>query len=167
MLDEHNGFFLADVVGLGKTIVATMIAKRFLEFNGRNTNILVVYPPALEDNWKTTFKQFGIDKKTQFISNGSLSKIIDGKENYKEKEEFDLVIVDEAHGFRSDSSKRYKELEIICKSGRNNEGLIKGSHKKVMLLSATPLNNGPDDLLNQILLFQDSRRCTIDGINNL
>jgi superfamily II DNA/RNA helicase len=167
MLCEHNGFFLADVVGLGKTIVATMIAKRFVEANGKNTNILIVYPPALENNWKETVRQFGISKKTQFISNGSLDKIIDGKNNYKDKEEFDLVIVDEAHGFRSDSSNRYDELQRICKSRRQNAGLIKGDQKKVMLLSATPLNNRPNDLFNQILLFQDARRCTIEGINNL
>lgn len=167
MLLDHNGFFLADVVGLGKTIVATMIAKRFIEANGKNTNVLVIYPPGLESNWKETFKLFGITKKTQFISNGSLSKIIDGKDNYKDKEEFDVVIVDEAHGFRSDTSNRYDDLQRICKSHRCNEGLMKGGQKKVMLLSATPLNNRPSDLLNLILLFQDARRCTIEGINNL
>jgi superfamily II DNA/RNA helicase len=167
MLCEHNGFFLADVVGLGKTIVATMIAKRFVEANGKNTNILVVYPPALEDNWKETFKKFGINKKAQFVSNGSLFKIIEGQENYKDKEEFDMIIVDEAHGFRSDTAIKYDELQRICKSRRLNDGLIKGEEKKIMLLSATPLNNRPNDLLNQILLFQDARRCTIDGVNNL
>ncbi|MDR1553204.1 MAG: phospholipase D-like domain-containing protein, partial [Prevotellaceae bacterium] len=107
ILCEHNGFFLADVVGLGKTIVATMIAKRFVEANGKNTNILVICPPALGNNWEETFKQFGVNKKAQFVSYGSLSKVIDGKNNYKDKEDFDLVIVDEAHGFRSDSSNRY------------------------------------------------------------
>ena len=60
MLMRHNGLFLADVVGLGKTMIATMIAKRFIEANGRNTNILVVFPPALRENWENTFKQFGI-----------------------------------------------------------------------------------------------------------
>ena len=60
MLMEHNGLFLADVVGLGKTMIATMIARRFVEANGKHTNILVVFPPALEENWKNTFKLFGI-----------------------------------------------------------------------------------------------------------
>ncbi|MDR0566324.1 MAG: phospholipase D-like domain-containing protein [Prevotellaceae bacterium] len=167
MLCEHNGFFLADVVGLGKTIVATMIATYFIESNGKNTNILVVSPPALENSWKEAFKQFGISRKAQFVSNGSLSKIIDGQDSYKDKEDFDLVIVDEAHGFRSDSANRYDELQRICKSRRRNAGLIKGEQKKVMLLSATPLNNRPNDLLNLLLLFQDAKRCTIVGINNL
>ncbi len=167
MLMQHNGLFLADVVGLGKTMIATMIAKRFVEANGRNTNILVVYPPALEDNWKNTFKLFSIYKKAQFITNGSLSKVLDGKDNYKDKEEFDLIIVDEAHGFRSDSSGKYDELQKICKSPCANMGLLRSSQKKVMLLSATPLNNRPDDLQNLLLLFQNSQNCTIDGVPNL
>lgn len=167
MLMQHNGLFLADVVGLGKTMIATMIAKRFVEANGRNTSILVVYPPALEDNWRNTFKLFGIYKKAQFISNGSLSKVLEGTGNYKDKEEFDLVIVDEAHGFRSDSSIKYDELQKICKSPCLNMGLLKSVQKKVMLLSATPLNNRPEDLQNQLLLFQNSQSCTIDGVPNL
>lgn len=167
MLMQHNGLFLADVVGLGKTMIATMIAKRFVEANGKNTNILIIYPPALEDNWKNTFKLFGIYKKAQFITNGSLSKILEGRNQYKDKEEFDLIIVDEAHGFRSDSSGKYDELQKICKFPRANWGLLKSSQKKVMLLSATPLNNRPDDLQNQLLLFQNSQSCTIDGVPNL
>ena len=167
MLMQHNGLFLADVVGLGKTMIATMIAKRFVEANGKNTSILVVYPPALEDNWKNTFRLFGIIKKAQFITNGSLSKILEGRDQYKDKEEFDLIIVDEAHGFRSDSSGKYDELQKICKSPRSNVGLVRDMQKKVMLLSATPLNNRPDDLQNQLLLFQNSQNCTIDGVPNL
>lgn len=167
MLMRHNGLFLADVVGLGKTMIAAMIAKRFAESNGTTTNILVIYPPALEENWKRTFKQFGIYKKAQFITNGSLNKILEGRDQYKDKEDFDLIIVDEAHGFRSDNSNKYDDLQKICKSPRTNTGLVKGRQKKVMLLSATPLNNRPNDLLNLLLLFQDSQNCTIDGIPNL
>ena len=167
MLLKHNGLFLADVVGLGKTMIASMIAKRFIEANGKNTNVLVIYPPALEENWKSTFKLFGIERKAQFITNGSLKKILNGENQYKEKEEFDLIIVDEAHGFRSDQSGKYDELQKICKSPCSNVGLLRSYQKKVMLLSATPLNNRPQDLLNQLLLFQNSQSCTIDGIPNL
>lgn len=168
MLKDYNGFFLADVVGTGKTVVGAMVAKRFIEENGKDTNVLVVYPPAVEDNWKDTFKDFGIDKKyTQFISNGSLDKVLEGKNNYKTAEEFDLILVDEAHNFRSDAADRYDELQRICKAPRINEGLIEGVQKKVMLLSATPLNNRPEDFLNLILLFQDARMSNIDGIGNL
>jgi len=167
MLKEYNGFFLADVVGTGKTIVGTMIAKRFIEENGKNTNVLVVYPPALKDNWKDTFEDFGITRYAQFVSNGSLEKVLESKDNYKDPEEFDLIIVDEAHGFRSDAAERYDELQRICKSPRINEGFIDGLRKKVILLSATPLNNRPEDFLNLILLFQDARNPTIDGVGNL
>lgn len=167
MLMRHNGLFLADVVGLGKTMIATMIAKRFIEANGRNTSILVVFPPALRENWEDTFKLFGIYHKAQFITNGKLDRVLDGKDRYKSKEEFDLIIVDEAHGFRNGGSGKYDDLQKICKADCINTGLLKSPRKKVMLLSATPLNNRPDDLLNLLLLFQDSQSCTIDGIPNL
>jgi superfamily II DNA/RNA helicase len=167
MLMRHNGLFLADVVGLGKTMIATMIAKRFIEANGKNTNILVVFPPALRENWVNTFKLFGISRKAQFITNGKLSSVLEGKDQYKAKEEFDLIIVDEAHGFRNGGSGKYDDLQKICKAECVNAGLLKSQRKKVMLLSATPLNNRPEDLLNLLLLFQDSQSCTIDGIPNL
>ena len=167
MLMRHNGLFLADVVGLGKTMIATMIAKRFIEANGRNTSILVVFPPALRENWEDTFKLFGIYNKAQFITNGKLDRVLDGKDRYKSKEEFDLIIVDEAHGFRNGGSGKYDDLQKICKADCINTGLLKSLRKKVMLLSATPLNNRPEDLLNLLLLFQDSQSCTIDGIPNL
>jgi len=166
MLLEHNGFFLADVVGLGKTVVAAMIAKRFIIANGSlNTKILVVYPPAIEKNWKTTFRQFGIDRHTKFISNGKLNKILEGDLNYWAKEDYDLVLVDEAHRYRNHTSQMFSQLQRICKAPRNGEGLITGTKKKVMLISATPLNNRPQDLYYQLLLFQDARRSTLPVTN--
>ncbi|MFN8436402.1 MAG: helicase-related protein [Cytophagales bacterium] len=167
MLLDHNGFFLADVVGLGKTVVAAMIAKRFLIANGSlNTKILVVYPPALEKNWKTTFKTFNIDKHCKFITNGRLDKILEGNSHdYWPKEEYDLVLVDEAHRYRNHTSTMFANLQRICKSGRANEGLVKGNKKKVMLISATPLNNRPQDLYYLLLLFQDARQSTLSETN--
>ena len=166
---RYDGFFLADVVGLGKTVIATMIAKKFLQENGRdNTKILVVYPPAVEQNWKTTFKDFGIDKYTKFITNGSLNKVLD-EDNYDywNADEYDLVLVDEAHKFRSHTTNAFEQLQEICKMPRINQGHIKGYKKKVMLISAPPMNNSPADIYNEILLFQDPRHCTIDGVANL
>ena len=168
-LIRYDGFFLADVVGLGKTVIATMIAKKFLIENGREkTKILVVYPPAVEQNWKATFKDFGIDKYTKFISNGSLSKILDEENyNYWNAEEYDLILVDEAHKFRSHTTAAFEQLQEICKMPRIEKGNIPGYKKKVMLISATPMNNTPADIYNEIQLFQDTRRCTIDGVTNL
>ena len=168
-LIRYDGFFLADVVGLGKTVIATMIAKKFLIENGRDhTKILVVYPPAVEQNWKTTFKDFGMDKYANFISNGSLSKVLDEDNyNYWNADEYDLVLVDEAHKFRSHTTSAFEQLQEICKMPRVETGNIPGYKKKVMLISATPMNNTPADLYNEILLFQAPRHCTIDGVGNL
>ena len=168
-LIRYDGFFLADVVGLGKTVIATMIAKKFLIENGpEHTKILVVYPPAVEQNWKTTFHDFGIDKYACFVSNGSLSKVLDEDNyNYWNAEEYDLVLVDEAHKFRSHTTGAFQQLQEICKMPRLETGYIPGYKKKVMLISATPMNNTPIDIYNQILMFQDPRHCTIDGVPNL
>lgn len=168
-LIRYDGFFLSDVVGLGKTIVATMIAKKFLIENGyEHTKILVVYPPAVEQNWKSTFKDFAIDKYAKFITNGSLSKVLDEEDyNYWNAEEYDLILVDEAHKFRSHTTSAFEQLQEICKMPRLEAGNIPGYKKKVMLISATPMNNSPADIYTEILLFQDPRHCTIDGVSNL
>lgn len=168
-LIRYDGFFLADVVGLGKTVVATMIAKKFLIENGRdNTKILVVYPPAVKQNWKTTFKDFGIDQYAKFVSNGSLNKVLDDDNyDYWNADEYDLVLVDEAHKFRNHTTGAFQQLQEICKMPRVETGNIPGYKKKVMLISATPMNNSPSDLYYQILMFQDPRHCTIDGVPNL
>ncbi len=168
-LIRYDGFFLADVVGLGKTVIATMIAKKFLIENGQDkTKILVVYPPAVEQNWKATFKDFGIDKYAKFVSNGSLSKILDEENyNYWNADEYDLILVDEAHKFRSHTTSAFEQLQEICKMPRIENGNVPGYKKKVMLISATPMNNTPADIYNEIQLFQDPRRCTIDGVANL
>lgn len=168
-LMRYDGFFLADVVGLGKTVIATMIAKKFLIENGREqTKILVVYPPAVEQNWKTTFQAFNIDRYTKFISNGSLKRILD-EDNYDywDAGDYDLILVDESHKFRTHTTTAFEQLQGICKMPRVNTGGVPGYKKKVILISATPMNNSPEDLYNQILLFQDARHSTIDGVGNL
>lgn len=164
---RHNGCFIADVVGLGKTVVAAMIAQRFIAANGDSTRILVIFPPSVQKNWVDTFDDFHIKNKfSRFITNGSLEKVIKGDDNYDKKECYDLVIVDEAHNFRHDSTCNYDLLQRITKSPRSNKGGIKGS-KKVLLLSATPFNNTPEDIKNQLLLFQDTARPTLDGVTNI
>ena len=163
---RHGGCFIADVVGLGKTVIAAMIAQRFIAQNGDNSRILVIFPPAVRSNWEDTFRDFGIKNKySRFVSNGSLDKVIDG-DGYDEPPYYDLIIVDEAHNFRHDTTGNYDLLQRITKSPRVNKGSITGG-KKVLLLSATPLNNTPEDIKNQLLLFQDTARCTLDGISNI
>jgi superfamily II DNA/RNA helicase len=166
MILNHNGFMLADVVGLGKTVIATMIAKRFLIANGTlSTKILVVYPPAIEKNWKSTFRQFGIDKHARFISNGSLHKILNDDQDYWPKEDYDLILVDESHKFRNHTSQMFQQLQLICKAPRAVQGDVVGGRKKVILISATPLNNRPSDIYHQLLLFQDARKSDLPVTN--
>ncbi|PWS33313.1 helicase-related protein [Pedobacter paludis] len=157
LLLKYNGFFLADVVGTGKTVMAALLAKKFIINNGPKTRILIVYPPTLEKNWKSTFKEFRIDDKCHFIANGSLGKIVDGDHNYSDKERYDLILVDEAHKFRNHRSQQFQNLQIICKSGREHIGNIESFEKKVVLISATPLNNKPEDIYYLISLFQNVR----------
>lgn len=165
LLLRHNGFFLADVVGTGKTVMAALLAKKFIINNGPKSKILIVYPPTLEKNWKSTFKEFRIDEKCHFIANGSLNKIVDGNHNYADKERYDLILVDEAHKFRNHKSQQFENLQIICKSGRENIGGIEGFDKKVVLISATPLNNKPEDIYYLISLFQDIRNSNLVQTN--
>ncbi|MCZ2142503.1 MAG: hypothetical protein LC102_03620 [Ignavibacteriales bacterium] len=165
MLEKHNGCVLADVVGLGKTVIAALLAKKFLLNNGKDyTKILVVYPPALEINWKNTFRDFGLDSYTKFITNGSLHKIVKGDLDYWELQDYDLVIVDEAHKFRNHETEGFKNLQRICKAPKNIDD-VKDKRKKVVLVTATPLNNKPEDILHQISLFQDTKMSTLPITN--
>ena len=167
-LREHNGFILADVVGLGKTVIATAIIKKYIHFNGFQTRVLVVHPPAVKDNWETTTDDFGLSSYVHFVTNGSLHKIINPlNTNYLNAHEYDMVVVDESHKFRSDVSQMYQLLQLICKVPRSKKGGDSSLSKKVMLLSATPLNNRPEDIANQVYLFQNARQSTIEAEPNL
>ena len=145
---EYGGVFLSDVVGLGKTYIATMLAKE-LEFeDGSASGTLVIAPPVLldEDNpgsWNRAFWDFGI-RRVKFCSRGMLDKL-----TKEDTEKYKTVIIDEAHGFRNEATGRYEDMFRICKG------------KRVILVSATPLNNTPMDLLSQIKLFQTSRKSTL------
>lgn len=162
LLEKHGGFFLADVVGLGKTMIATLIAKKFFFYNGfpeHRSHTLIVVPPAVADSWRETAKeQFRLDN-CDIITNGSLHKV-------KHPEKYDLVIVDEAHKFRNDTAEAFDELQRICKSPTRHF-LPDGSRaaKRVILVSATPLNNRPNDIRNLISLFQDLKDSTLSVAN--
>lgn len=159
---KHNGFFLADVVGLGKTIVSTLIAKKYFYSNGfpeHRSRTLIIVPPALKENWSETIEKFNLDN-VRIITNGSLHKVRDATI-------YDLIIVDEAHKFRSDTAEMYNDLQKICKTPTRRY-LPDGTSvpKRVILVSATPLNNKPEDIANQVYLFQDSKDSSLE-IGNL
>ena len=141
-LERFGGVFISDVVGLGKTYIATMLAQ---QLDGRT---LVIAPPVLieRDNpgsWTNVFEEFGI-RQAYIESRGKLDDIIKrGTEKYKN------IIIDEAHSFRNEATQSYEKLAQICRG------------KRVILVSATPLNNTPNDILSQIKLFQNAHKSTL------
>ena len=152
-IKKHNGFFLADVVGLGKTVTTAMVVKKLLfDIQGE---VLVIAPPSIQKEWKDTFKRFEIGTLRNYsvVSLGALEKIRDTKR-------YSLVIIDESHKFKNYATSRYAQLERICKEQVKYK-------KKVILISATPLNNRPMDIANQLYLFQDKRNSTIPSHPNL
>jgi len=146
-LDEYGGVFISDVVGLGKTYVSAMLAG---QLDGRN---LVIAPPALlykdsPGSWPNVFSDFRVS--ADFESLGKLDHIIKrGTDKYKN------IFIDEAHRFRTEMNITYEKLAQICRG------------KRVILVTATPLNNWPKDILSQIKLFQKARRSTIPNLPNL
>ena len=163
LLQKHNGFFLADVVGLGKTVIATLIAKKLyhhLYLTRQPLETLVITPPSIQKNWEDTLDEFGITHY-KIVTSGSLHKV-------SKPERYDLVIVDEAHKFRTDTAESYTRLQNICKTDvtrRNETGDRVKVRKKVILVSATPLNNHPEDIRNLVYLFQDAKDTTLEVSN--
>lgn len=160
LLRKHNGFFLADVVGLGKTFVACQIARNFFYHNGFPIHVgrtLIVVPPAVRDSWEETVAKFKLSN-VDIVSCGSLHKI-------RHPERFDLVIVDEAHKFRNATAGMYERLQRICKTKVYNHSTHRPEAKKIILISATPFNNAPKDIYNQLLLFQNGKETTLDIAN--
>lgn len=144
ILDTYDGVFLSDVVGLGKTFITAMLLQQLPA--GRK---LIICPPVLADYWKETLHQFyvpGFDVESLGKLEYLLKKGVD-KYNY--------IIIDEAHRFRNEITSSYENLHRICRN------------KKVILVSATPLNNKLDDIKTQIKLFQPAKNSTIPGVQNL
>jgi len=147
ILMEYGGVFISDVVGLGKTYIATLLAG---QLEGRT---LVVAPPVLIDennpgSWKAAFSDFRIH--ADFKSTGKLDELINtGTDKYSN------IIIDESHRFRTESTVTYEKLALICRG------------KRVILVTATPYNNSPKDILSQIKLFQKSRKSTIPNMADL
>ncbi|MBL7681755.1 MAG: DEAD/DEAH box helicase family protein [Flavipsychrobacter sp.] len=169
MLQKYNGAILADAVGLGKTWSALAVIK-FFQLQGRE--IILLCPKKLEHNWRRYLKHHGSKfEKDQFdfflrfhtdMNNERLEKYFDRADksftNYKPK----LVVIDESHNLRNDKSNRYKFLL--------DEILKKNDDVKVLLLSATPINNSLNDIRNQFKLIAKGDAKAFDetlGVKNI
>ncbi len=148
VLDEYGGAFLSDVVGLGKTYMSALLAQHI------NEPCLVIAPPHLLDehnsgSWPNVFREFGV-RGYLCESLGKLDKLLD-----RDLQKFTTVFIDESHRFRTEVTQSYEKLAQICRG------------KRVVLVSATPLNNTPQDILSQIKLFQNGKNSTIPNVRNL
>ncbi len=149
IIKKFGGVFLSDVVGLGKTYISALLAQK-LRNDGR---ILVIAPPHVLDrtnpgSWPNVFYSFDVNAKYESV--GQLDKLIkQGTDGFK------TVFIDEAHRFRSDDTETYANLQKICFG------------KQVVLVTATPYNNRPSDILSLIKLFQKPNDSTIPNHRNL
>ena len=147
ILLEYGGVFISDVVGLGKTYISAMLAG---QLDGRT---LVIAPPILlktsnPGSWPNVFSDFRV--QADFESLGKLEKLLDrGVEKYTN------IIIDEAHRFRTETTISYEQLAEICRG------------KRVILVTATPYNNTPRDILSLLKLFQKAKKSTIPNLPNL
>jgi superfamily II DNA or RNA helicase len=177
IMKKHGGFILADVVGLGKTMVGVMIIKRFLIQLAMDCikpkAVLIVTPPAIKQNWLDTIEYFDKDhdfkikKYIQFITTGSIGKLVDDDNDIEtdsfieepdSAQHFGLILIDESHKFKNSNTDMYKCLEKV---------IFNSQKPFIVLLSATPQNNRPDDIKNQIYLFQHERNnTTLDTIKD-
>src|SRR5574344_664520 len=154
-INKHNGCIIADSVGLGKTFEALAIIKYYEQ---RNHRVLVLCPKKLRNNWirytknyenniliKDNFR-FDVLSHTDLSREQGKSGDIDLADIYWEN--YDLLVIDESHNFRNNNpgrkgkQSRYEKLL--------NEVIKKGRKTKVLLLSATPVNNSLEDLRNQL-----------------
>ena len=133
-LNKRGGVIIGDVVGLGKTLMATALAKMVEDYEGIST--LIICPKNLVKMWQSYVDSYGMRAKVMPIS-----MVQKDLENVPAR--FRLVLIDESHNLRNRESKRYIALyDYIRQSG-----------SKVILLSATPYNKTYLDLSNQLRLF--------------
>src|SRR6266567_2054425 len=148
-LNKYNGAILADVVGLGKSIIASAVAR-----NMDNIKTVIIAPPHLIPQWEEYKEQFGI-RGSKVYSAGKIQEVY---ERYHDAREPMLLILDEAHRYRNEDTADYKLLHQVCRSHPQN---------KILLLTATPFNNDPKDVFALIKLFQTPGQSTIRSVNNL
>ena len=143
ILETYNGVFISDVVGLGKTYICAMLAKSLPK--GKK---LIICPPVLVDYWKEVLLEFDVAAEVESL--GKLEKILD-----KGVDLGGCSIIKKAHRFRNQGTESFSNLHKICYG------------KKVVLISATPINNYSSDIENQLYLFQPKHDSTIIGLRDL
>lgn len=138
VIEENNGVIIADVVGLGKSVIASLIARNL------DTKGLIICPPGLmgdridKTGWWGYASNFELNG-WEVVSRGGIQQL--AERLMESGDEFDTVIVDEAHSFRNQDTADYEALAQVCRG------------KQVILLTATPFNNSPNDIFSLLKLF--------------
>src|SRR6266536_523283 len=150
ILASYDGVMIADSVGLGKT----WIGKKLLEDYAyhQRYKAIVICPAALQKMWRDELLSAGI--AAHIITQEAL-----GRDEFDSSDiqDADIVLVDESHNFRNRNAQRYENLERIL-AANNRRGKVSGERKKLILLTATPINNNVFDLYNQVNLFTGGDR---------
>jgi len=147
IIDNNNGVIIADVVGLGKTIIACSIA---FELKKRG---IVIAPPGIigdkakSEGWKKYLEQFHLASLGWEAF--SLGDLVQVSEFVSKTNDIEVVIIDEAHRFRNEDTKDYEYLKNICRD------------KIVIILTATPFNNKPADIFSLLKLFIVPKKSSI------
>jgi superfamily II DNA or RNA helicase len=151
ILREYNGVIVADVVGLGKSVVGSVLGR----VNGKRG--IVIAPPGLVGDynsgtgWWGYLQDFGLNDWVA-ISRGKMDDVLS---LVNRQRDFELVVVDEAHYSRNQDSEDYHYLSQICRG------------KQVLLLTATPYSNRPNDMLSLLKLFSPARQSLLTPDGNL
>lgn len=155
ILRRYGGVIIADVVGLGKSVVGSVLARAVAD----NERGIVIAPPGLVPAWEDYLEQFALARRGwKALSRGDLEKIekkvheADGTKN-----EYAMLIIDEAHFFRSERTQAYETLWQICRNSRS------GATRKIVLMTATPFSNRPADVFALLKLFVQMRGNAVFG----
>ncbi len=163
-LNQYNGCILADSVGLGKTFTALAVMAYYLKQGKRRTRVLVLCPKRLSDNWvlyKTPYKNNPLiddDLNYEVLYHTDLSRQTGKTETGIDLERldwsnFDLVVIDESHNFRNGEDGANKEEGKLNRYQRLMEKILQqGERTRVLMLSATPVNNRFRDIRNQLAM---------------
>jgi len=152
ILETHNGVIVADVVGLGKSIIASLLGKSLGQRG------MVICPPGLigdknmSSGWRKYVNDFKLER-WEVRSCGDLELIAEFVS--EQGRDIETVVIDEAHRFRNQDSKHYELLSRICRN------------RKVILLTATPFNNSPGDIFSLLKLFTIPGKSTLTLTDDL
>ena len=146
-IKNHEGVIISDVVGLGKSIIASTVARNL------KLRAIIISPPHLQQQWEEYKDEFGFTASV--FSSGKIELALEHYRQIVRQDEKFLIIVDEAHKYKNEYIQAYSTLHDLCMGN------------KVMLLTATPFNNRPEDIYSMLKLFQIPSKSTLRTVSNL